>query len=125
MIPSNRFLKLAAVFFIISLLIITACFYFSLLDKTSFYSIIIAAAIVSFNFLAGFLTIRYGINKPTQIFLLSVFGGMAVRLVLMLVMVLFCLKFLELNPNSFIFSILFFYIFLLTVEIIYLNLRKR
>jgi hypothetical protein len=32
---------------------------------------------------------------------------------------------LEIDVNNFIFSLLFFYFFYLTVEIIYLNFRKR
>jgi hypothetical protein len=58
-------------------------------------------------------------------FFKRLFGGMVIRFFTTLIMVVLVLLFLELNRISFIFSILFFYIFYLVVEIIYLNFRQN
>lgn len=125
MIKANTLLKTASAVFIILILLFILLFYFSIMDFKTFFSILAGALIVSINFVIGFSLIRFSINKTNEIFLLSVFGGMIFRLLLMLGIVLICLKFLEINTNSFIFSILFFYVYFLTVEILYLNLRKK
>jgi hypothetical protein len=48
-----------------------------------------------------------------------------VRLILGLVLVLISLIFLEINTYGFIFSILFFYVFYLIIEIFYLNFGRK
>jgi hypothetical protein len=50
---------------------------------------------------------------------------MVIRLFTTLILVVLVMLFLELNRISFIFSILFFYIFYLAIEIIYLNFRQN
>jgi hypothetical protein len=45
-------------------------------------------------------------------------------LVLILSIVVFSLKFLEINRGGFIFSVFIFYVFYLIIEILYLNLRR-
>jgi len=54
-----------------------------------------------------------------------ILGGTVLRMFLLIGMVIAGLKILELSRNSFIFSVLFFYIFYLIIEIFYLNLRKK
>ncbi|SRR5690606_6064966 len=125
MINANNLLKTASAVFIIVVLLFVLLYNVSIIDLKTLYSILAGALIVSFNFLIGFSFIRFTINKSNQIFLLGVFGGMIFRLILMLVIVLICLKFLEINTNSFIFSILFFYVYFLIIEVLYLNLRKK
>ena len=49
---------------------------------------------------------------------------LAVTVTIMVFLVVVILKFLEINEISFIFSLLFFYFLYVTIEIIYLNLRK-
>ena len=77
------------------------------------------------NLLIGLIFIKIGLQKSDKIFSLSLWGGFLLRLTLMLILVIFSLKFLELNTNNFIFSFLFFYFFYLFSEIFYLNSRKR
>lgn len=89
-----------------------------------FVSILTAFLICSFNFLLGILSINIGLKKKVEIFFKFIFGGMVFRMILTLLMVFLSLKFLELSQNSFIFSIFFFYVFYLIIEILYLNTRK-
>lgn len=77
------------------------------------------------NLLLGLSFISWGHNKSQQLFLISLFGGSIIRLIIMLVLVLISLKFLELNTRNFIFSLLFFYFFYLIIEIIYIHLKRR
>lgn len=88
-------------------------------------SILLGDALAFLNFLLGIFFILFGIDKPHHIFLQSVFAGVLVRLIILIVIVFLTLKFLEINDLSYIFSLLFFYIFYIIIEVIYLILRKR
>lgn len=86
-----------------------------------FKSLLLGIALTTVNTFIGFYSIKKGINKPEKSFFRWIFGGMIIRLFLIVAAVVLVLVFLEINRISFIFSILFFYIFYLVVEIIYLN----
>ena len=88
-------------------------------------SILLGDASAFMNFLLGIFFILFGIDKQTNIFLQSIFVGVLVRLIILLTIVILTLKFLEINDLSYIFSLLFFYIFYIIIEVIYLILRKR
>ena len=88
-------------------------------------SIFLGNAVAFLNFVLGIFFILFGIDKPDKIFLQSVFAGVLTRLILLLVIVFITVKFLEINDLSYIFSLLFFYIFYILIEVIYLILRKR
>lgn len=93
-------------------------------DNRVFFSLLIAYLITTINFFIGFAAFKYGINKREKTFIITALGGIVFRLIFSLFLVLISLLFLELNPNSFIFSIFFFYILYISIEIVYLNLRK-
>ena len=113
----------SASFLIVTVLIIIILFLLNVLSGEHFKSFILAGAITSFNAGLGAISIRSGINKPEKVFLQRLLGGMVIRFFTTLIMLVLALLFLELNRISFIFSILFFYIFYLIIEIIYLNFR--
>lgn len=98
---------------------------FEILSPKYFKSILLGEAITTFNAAIGFLSIKSGINKPEKMFLRWLLGGMVLRFLTTLVIVILALLFLELNRISFIFSILFFYSFFLIIEIIYLNFHQN
>jgi hypothetical protein len=125
MITGRTFLRISFLVYILIIGMLVASFLFSFINNSVFYPILTSAIIVGGSFMSGILAIRYSLNKSQEVFIFTVFGGMFLRLIIMLVLVFICLRFLELNPNSFIFSILFFYVFFLIVEIIYLNFRKK
>ena len=122
---NKKSLRLFAVVFTVFTLLIVAILYFtSILNYILFYSVLIGASVAILNFIIGFLFIKYSLSRSNSVFLTMLWGGMAFRLILILILVLILLKFLELNAIGFIFSILFFYVFYLIIEILYLNFKK-
>jgi hypothetical protein len=123
--PANKVLLIgifASILSIIFLFIITLT---SPPNQLQFKSILIGDLVGFSNFLLGLLFIFIGINRPEKLFLLSFYGGILIRLSVLSVIVVLIIKTLEINVNNFIFSLLFFYFFYLTVEIFYLNFRKQ
>jgi len=107
------------------LLIFAVSWQLEKISDHNFYSIFSAGLITTLNFSFGILSIKIGISKSAKVFIMAFLGGMVIRLFLMLVLVFICLKFLDLSGNNFIFSILFFYVFYLISEILYLNLNNN
>lgn len=105
--------------------VVTILFILSGISQKLFISIIIGFTISAINFLIGIGLIKFSISKSEKIFLFSLWGGLLIRLILGLTLVLISLIFLEINTYGFIFSILFFYVFYLIIEIFYLNLGRK
>jgi phosphatidylserine synthase len=125
-------MKSPVILLFIGLLIPIALFcvlYFILLSGKiqvlSFNAIAIALGLTTVNFLLGILAVKIGIYKSDKIFITSILGGMTIRLLILLGAVFISLKFLEINHNNFIFTLLFFYIYYLSIEIFYLNFKKK
>jgi hypothetical protein len=112
-------------FGIFSLLVLATLTLIDVSNNIIFKSILIGNFLAFLNFLLGLMFATWGINRAYKEFLASLFGGLVIRLSLLLVLLTSTLIFLEINEISFIFSILFFYFFYVIIEIIYLNLRKR
>jgi hypothetical protein len=120
--------QLLALGFFVSLVVLLAVafLYFNLVvSKVIFKSIIFGSFISIINFLIGLSLVKFSINKSEKIFLISLWGGMLFRLIFGLSIVIISLIFLEINTYGFIFSILFFHIFYLIIEIFYLDLRRK
>lgn len=112
-------------FFITYITIILFLFFAYNLSTKNLISLLLGIKLTTLNAFLGFYSIKIGIDKPAKIFFRWIFGGMLVRLFLIIVLVVLIIEFLEINMISFIFSILFFYIFYLIIEIIYLNFRSN
>jgi len=125
MISPKKILLFGISFGIFSLLILGGYTLFAASNKIIFKSILIGDFLAFLNFILGFLFVSWGLNRPNKEFLASLFGGLLIRLSLLLILLTSTLFFLEINEISFIFSILFFYFFYVIIEIIYLNFRKR
>ena len=87
-------------------------------------SVIYAGSITTLNFSLGMYSIKTGLKKSPKGFMIIFLGGMILRLFLMIILVFICIKFLEFSRNSYIFLILFFYVFYLIIEILHLNSNK-
>jgi len=109
----------------ISILIITILFLSSSISGLIFKSILLGAFLSIMNFTIGLLLIKLSEKKSEKIFLIVLWGGLLLRLILGLSLVIITLIFLEINTYGFIFSILFFYVFYLFIEIFYLNLGRK
>ena len=125
MISPKKILLFGISFGIFSLIILVILTLFTASNKIIFKSILIGDFLAFLNFILGLLFVSWGLNRPNKEFLASLFGGLLIRLSLLLILLTSTLIFLEINEISFIFSILFFYFFYVIIEIIYLNFRER
>lgn len=105
--------------------ILTVLLIFSEISIILYKSILFGALLSLLNFAIGFLLIKLSIRKSDKVFLTLLWGGLLFRLLISLSLVIITLNFLEINSYGFIFSIFFFYIFYLIIEILYLNLRRK
>jgi len=124
MISSEKFLKSSLIFFLIFFLSFCVLFVLKIVPSEIFIPVLISCLISSLNFFLGLISIKIGLKKPFEFFFKTIFGGMIIRLFLTCLLVFISLKFLDINWNSFIFSIFFFYILFLIIEVYYLNLHK-
>jgi len=122
---AKKILLFGISFGIFSLLVLAMLTLIAVSNKIIFKSILIGDFLAFLNFMLGLMFVTWGISRADKEFLTSLFGGLLIRLSLLLVLLTSTLIFLEINEISFIFSILFFYFFYVIIEIIYLNLRKR
>ena len=125
MISPKKILLFGISFGILSLVILAGYTLFAASNKIFYKSILIGDFLAFLNFIIGLLFVSWGLNRPNKEFLASLFGGLLIRLSLLLILLTSTLIFLEINEISFIFSTLFFYFFYVIIEIIYLNFRKR
>lgn len=126
MIKSEKQLIFIAVGITVTSYLFVSIFFFnSVISQTIFKSIVIGNFISLLNFIIGFLLLKFSVNKSEKVFLLVLWGGLLLRLFLGLCLILITLIFLEINTYGFIFSILFFYVFYLLIEIFYLNLGRK
>jgi hypothetical protein len=109
----------------LTILIVSIFFFLSTISGLIFNSILLGTLFSMINFVIGVSLIKFSINKSDTIFLIALWGGLLFRLILGLSVVLITLIFLEINTYGFIFSILFFYVFYLLIEIFYLNLGRK
>jgi hypothetical protein len=82
------------------------------------FSILIAIAISSLNFLFFVFIYQYSLKKTNKIFLIFNLGGMSLRLILTLSVIFISIKFLKIALVGFIFTLFIWYILLLIFEII-------
>lgn len=121
----KRFYLLVPVLILVFILTTLALYLSGVFNYSEFLSVSLSLIITTLNFLAGFLSARISLSKNEKTFIKIVFGSMVIRLFLMLFIILIILIFLDINRNSFIFSIFIFYIFYLLIEVFYLNYRKN
>lgn len=122
--PPSKFLLFTAVVFLFLISLIIVMYLLEIIMHRAFISLFTGAALGFINYIFGLGLAAYGLKKSETVFLISLWGGLLLRMLLMLSLVVICLKFLDLSTDNFIFSVLFFYVFFLISEIIYLNLRK-
>jgi len=121
----NQILAFGLISTLIILIILVIVLFSSVLSAILTKSIIAGFLVSALNFATGLLLIKYSIDKSEKVFLIALWGGLLLRLIFGLAIVLISLIFLEINAYGFIFSILFFYVFYLMIEIFYLNLRRK
>lgn len=121
----KRFYLLVPVLILVFMLTTLALYLSGVFNYSEFLSVSLSLIITTLNFLAGFLSAKISLSKNEKTFIKIVFGSMVIRLFLLLFIILIVLIFLDINRNSFIFSIFIFYVFYLLIEVFYLNYRKN
>jgi len=121
----KRFYLLVPVVILVFIIATLALYLSGVFNYSKFLSVSLSLIITTLNFLAGFLSAKISLSKNEKTFIKIVFGSMVIRLFLLLFIILIVLIFLDINRNSFIFSIFIFYIFYLLIEVFYLNYRKN
>ncbi|MHB1687465.1 MAG: ATP synthase subunit I [Ignavibacteriaceae bacterium] len=117
MIKSKETTFFAIIFFVLIDIIFFILSLTSVISFQHFYSIFFASIIAVINLLLAVSSIKKDLtNQKNEIFG-QFYKLMAFRVVLMLALIIICLKFLDINRNSFIFSILIFYMFCQIIEI--------
>lgn len=95
------------------------------LETATFNSLLYGFIISTINILLGTIFIRLGLDKSDQIFLIVVFGGLILRLFIVLSLIIITLKFLFVRLDSFIFTTFIFYFYYIIVEIYILSQNKN
>ncbi|NOX64440.1 MAG: hypothetical protein GXO85_01265 [Chlorobi bacterium] len=93
----------------------------SVVDQTTFISIIAALLLNLFNLSAALLLYFLSINRSNQVFMMLNLGGMGVRVLLLLIGFLIALIFLEIDKYAFIFVFLILYSLSIFIEIKYFH----
>ena len=109
------------IFLFVLLIFYLSSYVESIILESLFYGFLVS----SINFTLGILSFRFGLEKSDQIFLIVVFGGLVLRLFLMLILILVALKLLLVSLNSFIFTTFICYFYYLIVEIYILTQKKK
>jgi len=96
------------------------------IDIKTLKSALIPIFVNLINFIVAISLFNVSGKKNNKSFLIYNFGGLAVRLLLMLAIIFYCLKFLNIEVYAFIFHFLIFYFLLQIIEIkIFAEYKQR
>lgn len=105
-----------------SVIVLVISFYpvYMYLSPEQVKSIIFGYLLSLLNILIGYSLISNAFEKKTKSFMIIVFGGMGVRMLLVAVMLLILLYIVLLEPVSLVSSVFFFYFLFTSIEIKFL-----
>lgn len=84
-------------------------------------AVIIGAVLSTANVLVGFLAIEYSFEKSHATFLKAVLGGMGIRIVVMLALLVLLIRYAGLPVVALVVSVLGFYVIFLVLELLYIQ----
>lgn len=76
-------------------------------------------------FVLGFYAVSWAVDRPLRPFMIAVFGGMLVRLLLISTIFILLVKLTQVHVSSLLFSLIGFYTLCLVVELYFVNSRIR
>ncbi len=76
-------------------------------------------------FILGFYAVSWAVHRPLRPFMIAVFGGMLVRLLLIGTIFVLLVKLAQFHVSSLLFSLIGFYTLCLVVELYFVNNRIR
>jgi len=120
----NRFILIFSSFIILIFLTGYYLSLYNILSKPDWIAFISGGLLTTLNFYTGVFSIRIALRSEQDRFMSILFGGMLIRLAILLGAVYTALKILEIKRDVFIFVIFIFYSIYLISEIIYFYLLK-
>ncbi len=93
-------------------------------SQVQMYGIICGFAIGLLNAVIGYFLNTLAFNKPTKSFMVIVFGGMGLRMILIAILLLILLYFAKFDEVSLVGSVFFFYMLYVSLEIAYLHKKQ-
>jgi hypothetical protein len=84
-------------------------------------AVLAGALITTINVLAGYAAIEYSHGKSASTFLKYVLGGMGIRLIAVAAALVLLIKVFELQVSALIWSMVFFYVVFLLLEIMFIQ----
>ena len=85
--------------------------------------VVVGAVLSTANVLAGFLAFEYSLERSYTTMLKAVLGGMGIRLVFMLAMLVLLIKVVGLHAVALVVSLLSYYVVYLVLEVLYIQER--
>ena len=77
------------------------------------------------NAIIGYKLNTMAFNKPTKSFMVLVFGGMGIRLIVVMLFLVILIQFTALDSLSLVGSVFFFYTLFISIEIYFLHKIQR
>jgi len=111
-----KFLLILILSFLIPLFII-----YLKCDSRTFESVVWGFIISTFVMIGGFLSLRFTFNRPINLFLGALVGGIFLRIVFILLSGFYVLRFSNLLIKEYFMSLLGYYFFLQFIEVMYFN----
>jgi hypothetical protein len=97
---------------------------FSIISYKELFSILLPAIFLTVNFVLAAASVEKSYKKPHKNVLNSFLKWMGIRMLILMLFIIISLKFLDINPNSFIFSTSIFYIYYLVIEVILIIIKE-
>jgi hypothetical protein len=94
------------------------------LSQTQLYSVIAGYLISLINALIGYKMNEAAFNKSVKGFMVLVFGGMGLRIIVVGILLLIVIYYTHLDSISLISSVFYFYVLFAALEILYLHKKQ-
>ena len=91
---------------------------------TQILSIVLGYTISLINVILGYAMIQWALVKETKSFMVIIFGGMLIRMIIVFTFLIILISFSNFETTSLISSVFFFYFLFMSIEIYYL-LKKN
>ena len=114
------FLKILGILLTVTWILLISLLYF-LSKYMLFKEILIGCLLPVLCFIPGFYAISWAVNRPLRPFLIAVFGGMLIRLLLVGTAFVLIVTLTQLHRVSLLFSLIGFYTLCLAVELYFIN----
>ncbi len=119
----NQNYRIFLIIYIISYSVLFILYWSDILNDSQITSAVYAGVLNIVNFVLSVSAFEYSWNKSNKIFLLFTLGGMAFRLMFVLLAIVFLFIFLNIDKYAFILAFFIIYFILLTLEV--LNFKQK